>query len=79
MALKIQAKVTDNIVVTITPAPDVLCVSCKQVIGKYLGQGRVVDELGNRLPGKCPCCDRNWLACIDGAIVIKTKEELIKC
>ena len=79
MALKIQAKVTDNIVVTITPAPDVLCISCKQVIGKHLGKGKVVDELGNRMSKKCPCCGRNWLACIDGVIVIKTKKELIKC
>ena len=79
MALKIEAKVTDKIVVKIIPAPTVLCVSCKKEIGKYLGEGKVTDELGNRLPGKCPLCNRNWLACIDGAIVIKTKEELIKC
>ena len=73
MALKINAKVSDSIEVTITPAPDVLCVSCKQVVGKYLGEGKVVDELGNKIPGKCPLCSRNWLACIDGNIVIKLK------
>jgi len=79
MALNIEAKITDNIDIKIIPAPDVLCISCKGTIGKYLGEGKVTDKLGNILLGKCPLCKRNWLACIDGAVVIKTKEELIKC
>lgn len=77
MALNIQARITDNIRVEIIPAPDIICVSCKQVIGKYLGKGKAIDKLGIRLPGKCPLCSRNWLACIDGDVTIKTKEGLI--
>lgn len=77
MGLKIQAKVTDEIKVTILPAPDILCVSCKKVIGKHTGAGKVVDKLGNTIIGKCPLCKKPWLTCIGGVLKIKTIEGLV--
>ena len=77
MALNVKATIKDEIKVTIVPAPVVLCVTCKKNIGLYLGKGKAVDYEGIQISGKCPICNRNWLACIDGVVKIKTIEGFI--